>query len=169
MWPSTGCDGPRWLSRLSFQANIADDSFRNRGRPIPCLPIVTIRFCCGPTLRDGAALEQGPRLDARALRRIHARGDEDRVLGRATSSPTSIPASTPRATCARGRSRRSCARSCARSSAPTWFARREAGSLLRELWELGEGDDRRRAHPRGDGRGARPGARSSSASGRPST
>ena len=43
-----------------------------------------------------------------------------------------------RRTCARGRSRRSCATTCASEFGTDWFARREAGSLLRELWAEGQ-------------------------------
>ena len=51
---------------------------------------------------------------------------------------TSTPASTSRLPARRGRSRRSCATSCASEFGNDWFAQREAGSLLRELWSLGQ-------------------------------
>ena len=55
-----------------------------------------------------------------------------------TSSPTSTRGSTRSATCARGPSRRSSERHLREEFGTTWFARREAGSLLRELWNEGQ-------------------------------
>ena len=73
-----------------------------------------------------------------ALRRAARRRAEDRAERRRTTWATSTRASTSRRTCARGPSRRSSAPTCAQEFGNAWFARREAGSLLRELWGEGQ-------------------------------
>ena len=77
-------------------------------------------------------------LDAAALRRDPRATRSRSSRARRTTWPTSTAASTSPSTCARGRSRRSSATTCARSSGTTGSPRREAGSLLRELWSLGQ-------------------------------
>ena len=55
-----------------------------------------------------------------------------------TSSRTWTAASTAPATCGPGRSRRSCREWLRERYGQSWFAQREAGTLVRELWELGQ-------------------------------
>ena len=81
----------------------------------------------------------GCRDDAAALRRAaHRRAEDPREPGELPRRQRRL-ATTSRATFARGRSRRSFANSCGREFGNDWFARREAGDLLRELWSLGQG------------------------------
>ena len=127
-------DDPAWLTRrLDFPR---PDEFAREGATV--LLFFVRRYCAKLLYELEFHAADDPTAMAGPLRRAARRRAQDRAEPDATTSPTSTTASTSARTCARGRSRRSCATSCARSSGSTWFARREAGSLLRELWSLGQ-------------------------------